>query len=271
MLSTGTNTWRRNMRSGLIAVIGILGLVGCGKDDEPRAPADAIPAATDAISGSVTIGAVGTRNTASVVVSPVKLSRAPILVHDYRRCVESGACTPPTRSDSACSSSGLDGRTWTPSPERREWIPLTCATPDQASRYCRWVGGRLPRLEEWELAARGADVHRYAWGDRAPTCDDVLRLRFRSNDPAASCGSSPLGDDMAVGKHPSGRGNGVLDDVLVTRGEYVSPPKVDVPGSCTGKACVVRGASPGAIEQVIPAGSPVDLEAAGFRCAWEVE
>lgn len=262
------------MRTAVIAIgaITLLGLGACAKDDEPRAPADAIPEATSPISGNVTLGTVGTRGRESVSVSAVKLTKTPITVHDYRRCVDSGFCAPPSRNDVSCIAKGLDGQTWTTAPEKREMLPVTCTTAEQAAKYCRWVGGRLPRIDEWQLAARGADVHRYPWGDSPPKCDQMLRLQFRSGDPALACGGSPVGDDMVVGKHVAGHGAGVLDDVLVSRGEYVTGMATKEAASCAdGQTCVIRGGSPGAIEQIAPAGSKADLEAAGFRCAWGVQ
>ena len=246
--------------------------VGCARDDEPRAPADAIPAKTDALSGSVTLGTVGTRGRESVSVDGVRLTKTPITVHDYRRCVESGFCAPPERKDSSCIAKGLDGQTWTASPEKYEDVPVTCTTADQAARYCRWVGGRLPRIDEWELAARGRDVHRYPWGDAPPTCDQIMRLSYRNLDAKLACGGSPRGEGMKVGTHAAGHGAGILDDVLVTRGEYVTGIASKEGASCAeGTTCVMRGGSPGAIEQMTGSGSNADLEASGFRCAWGVQ
>lgn len=253
-----------------LIALGLIALAACSREEEePRAPADAIPQATSPLSGSLTLGAVGIRNRENVTVSAVKLTQAPITVHDYRRCVDTGFCAPPSRKDLSCAIKGLDGATWTDAPDKREQIPVTCATADQAAKYCRWVGGRLPRIDEWMLAARGSDVHRYPWGDSPPTCAQAMRLQFRGGDPALCCGGSCIGDDRAVGKHAAGRGAGVLDDVLVSRGEYVSGMETKNAVGCgEGQTCVMRGGSPGAIEQIAPAGTNADLEAAGFRCAW---
>lgn len=244
-------------------------VVACSRDDEPRAPADAIPEATSPISGNVTLGTVASRGRDNVSVGAVKLARTPITVRDYRRCVESGFCAVPARNDVSCAAKGIDGQTWTDAPERREMLPVTCTTATQAAKYCRWVGGRLPRLDEWLLAARGSEVHRYPWGDAAPTCEQSMRLQYRSTDTAGSCGASVLGDDMSVGTHPKGHGAGVLDDVLASRGEYVSGVKSSTFAGCDeGTTCAIRGGAPGAIEQIVPANAAADLEASAFRCAW---
>jgi len=42
--------------------------------------------------------------------------------------------------------------------------PVTQISGEDARAYCRWIGGRLPTLDEWETAARAGSKTRYPWG-----------------------------------------------------------------------------------------------------------
>jgi sulfatase modifying factor 1 len=43
--------------------------------------------------------------------------------------------------------------------------PVTQISGADAEAYCHWLGGRLPTLEEWEVAARAGATTHWPWGD----------------------------------------------------------------------------------------------------------
>jgi len=42
--------------------------------------------------------------------------------------------------------------------------PVTQICGEDARAYCKWVGGRLPTIDEWEIAARAGAKTPYPWG-----------------------------------------------------------------------------------------------------------
>jgi hypothetical protein len=71
----------------------------------------------------------------------VSFERYEVTNQRYALCVEAGRCTPPTRALSTYFDRGT------------EMLPVTGVTGFDAATFCQWIGRRLPRREEWELAA----------------------------------------------------------------------------------------------------------------------
>lgn len=78
------------------------------------------------------------------VSSALCVEESEVTVSSYEKCVSVGACEVPRRGtycNYGKSARSLD--------------PIDCVTREQARAYCRYVGKRLLREEEWEAAARG--------------------------------------------------------------------------------------------------------------------
>jgi formylglycine-generating enzyme required for sulfatase activity len=119
-----------------------------------------------------------------VDVPAFAIDRTEVTQAAYARCVEAGVCTPP--------AGGFE-------PNEHCTYPVVNVDWKQASQYCAWQDKRLPSEAEWEKAARGAEAHRYPWGDELPDCE---LANFES------CG----GRVEPVASHPSGASPyGVLD------------------------------------------------------------
>jgi hypothetical protein len=90
---------------------------------------------------------------------PVWVSRVPVTHRDWARYLDQH---PDDRVDAGYLAH------WGPTrqpPEALLDAPVFGVWPDDADRYARAVGARLPTADEWEKAVRGLDGRRYPWGD----------------------------------------------------------------------------------------------------------
>jgi formylglycine-generating enzyme required for sulfatase activity len=90
---------------------------------------------------------------AEFIVTGFWIDRTEVTNAEYRRCVDAGACTPPSRTEAYDDPN-------------RSSNPVIWVSWFQARDYAEWAGKRLPTEVEWERAARGGSDSRYPWGDR---------------------------------------------------------------------------------------------------------
>ncbi len=103
---------------------------------------------------------VGTQNARRLEVARCEVSR-----RDYRAFLRH----PLAQLGLFANEHEPHGRDYTP----RNWeqqlqqpeLPVTGVDWWAADAFARWAGGRLPRIEEWQLLAAGPDAARYPWGD----------------------------------------------------------------------------------------------------------
>jgi formylglycine-generating enzyme required for sulfatase activity len=224
--------------------------------------------------GPVTTGFAIGHLRKTVTVDTFSISRFPVTRADYEKCVRAGACEANPR---LCSARALEsfGRV---APEADD-SPLACTPFAQAARYCAWVGGRLPTLSQWQLAARGSEPHRYPWGETQPSCAEHPRAAERPiaadrvvPDSGQNC-LSAAERQLSVALHSAGASPYGVEDVLLLPGELLATePGTRFP-ACRpgGRACVVYGLQPGSIDSVMalsekPGRTPGSEIAYGFRC-----
>jgi formylglycine-generating enzyme required for sulfatase activity len=87
-----------------------------------------------------------------VYLSAYRIDRTEVSNGSYRRCVAANICAPQRLSDA-------DQRVAAPE------HPVTGITFGEASRFCAWLGGKLPTEAQWEKGARGTNARRFPWGN----------------------------------------------------------------------------------------------------------
>jgi formylglycine-generating enzyme required for sulfatase activity len=135
---------------------------------------------------------------------------------------------------------------------------------DEAARYCRERGGRLPTEDEWIAAAAGDGARRYPWGDTGAVCRRAAWGLARG--PCANGASGP----DTVGAHPEGDSPSGVHDLAGNVAEWV---KADPPGA----PGIVRGGSwASSLATDLRTWSRVQIDPGvhdqevGFRCAYDL-
>lgn len=248
----------------------LLGSASCGNGSERATSSPPHQDTVEIAAGKVELGfALGALRSESSTAD-FRISRFPTTRREYASCVEADACR-----EASCTND-VDAE----ANEGAAMRPMDCADADRAAAFCRWIGGRLPRLDEWLKAARGERVQRFPWGDTLPTCDQhpwagaSLAARSGVSDAAFGKGAPRCvisRAQLAVGMHSEGASAAGLEDVLLTPGEIATPLAESPAAACSDQgtgACVVYGRQSGAIDGVTDVAPSASHTGLGFRCVW---
>jgi hypothetical protein len=106
-----------------------------------------------------------------------------VTVAAYRTCVEAAECTAPEAGNFLTAG--------------RELHPIHFVSELEAEAYCAFRGGRLPRFEEWQVAAsRGGEPGAFPWGTEPPAAtDDPPRVCGLGATTTCEGGAFPAGDN----------------------------------------------------------------------------
>jgi hypothetical protein len=268
--------------------------VSCGKSATARP--DQIPDRVTVAGGNVEVGYGLGGKIGDAQVDDFRIGKTLVTVGHYRECVAASCCAPPGDDRVTCRqrvappraskeeladklraisanhhvrATIVSGPTYSEDPADA-LLPVTCATPEDAAGYCAWVGGRLATPEEWLLAARGPQIHRYSWGDDPATCAQHPSARDcpLPADPIAA---------FSVGNHEAKSPSGVVD-VLLTPTELVMATVDSKALGCQGRVGTCRVGSfsdPAAIDMMwsttpgSKGGQGILAATYGFRCVWE--
>jgi eukaryotic-like serine/threonine-protein kinase len=189
------------------------------------------------------------------------IDRHEVTQAQYARCVQAGACRRARQYPDNIGPS----------------LPVVGVSWDDAGRYCRWAGKRLPTEAEWERAARGQDARSYPWG-AGLSCAKANFGSFLGDGP---CGGINPGRVLPVGSRPAGvspvgahdmAGN-VWEWVANRYGPYVAtaedrrlPGQVASTRVVRGGSCCSYFAMPTTTNRLSFPADYVDSDI-GFRCA----
>jgi formylglycine-generating enzyme required for sulfatase activity len=207
----------------------------------------------------------------TVALDSFWLDRTEVTNGQYERCVDSGACDPPTFSDSRTRAAYYGHADYAD-------YPVVKVGWYDAKAYCEWAGVWLPTEAEWEYAARGSDGHMYPWGNGEPDCE---KANFWHGEEGcardtAAVGSYPVDVSWCGAYDLAGNVSEWVADVY---GEYPSERQVNPTGALAGRYRVIRGGSwfnnaftmRGANRDRDPPFSPYapgrGFYSLGFRCA----
>lgn len=250
-VNVGGGASRRPLRQMLLVLllVTIVGFVLWRQREEQPVGMIAMPAATYAlfdIRANVMVG---------VAIDAFFIDQYEVTNHEYRACIEAGACRWPVEPHSETRTDYFTNPAF-------DGYPVVNVTQPMGAVYCAWQEKRLPTAREWQAAASVSpttgQAFRYPWGE--------------TFDPQrANSARTGLGDTVVVGAfRPSGDSPSGASDMAGNVAEWTADVVAD--GEQDDRA-IVKGGSFADDESALLAGAEAQLaltQAAaqvGFRCA----
>ncbi len=180
----------------------------------------------------------------------------------YGHCVAEGACDPPTASTDYNDPKKGDH-------------PVVNVTWNDAAKFCRWAGARLPTEAEWEYAARGERFEsRYPWG--SSLSHNNANYKGTGGHDQWS-GTSPVGSFEPTGYALYDMSGNAWEWVADWYGEYPRSDVSNPSGPSSGPRRVLRGGAWSSVPRWLRVsfrvrGAPgYRFGSDGFRCARDIE
>jgi formylglycine-generating enzyme required for sulfatase activity len=130
-----------------------------------------------------------------VTIPTIRFDNHEVTLAQYRLCVRAEHCKVPVEAEKVAVYTAGDPQ-----------LPVVNVTAMDAADYCRWVGRRLPSMQEWERAARGLGGRPYPWGTAEPTLRRVNaglpgapNALVRVDDQRLASGDTPEGISELIG------------------------------------------------------------------------
>jgi formylglycine-generating enzyme required for sulfatase activity len=119
-------------------------------------------------------------------VKPFFVDEAEVTNADYKRFLDATGYRPKQSSNFLAHWTGGNV------PSKLADCPVVYIDIDDARAYAKWAGKRLPKEEEWQLAAQGRDGRKWPWGHDydATRCNTRAEIARAKSYPE---GKSPYG------------------------------------------------------------------------------
>jgi phosphatidylglycerol---prolipoprotein diacylglyceryl transferase len=181
-----------------------------------------------------------------VVAGAFSIDRTEVSWGAYRKCAAQGACL------------ALEAKGAAPD-DLVDAMPVAYVTQSEAARYCNSVGGRLPKDNEWERAARGGSARIFPWG--SIWNPKLVNHGAEAGGPDAADGHAGA---APVDSFPDGRSLHGAVHMAGNVWEWVQAPGVARGGSFSSPHSALRVAHR---ELLAPDLRRADV---GFRCVYDV-